>query len=142
MSIELIPGSGIIASGMDAERTRMEIVANNLANTNSSGANGKAYKRRIPVFESVYNEDNAKAPAGGLGGVKITSIAKDDTPGVKVFSPFNPNADAEGMVEMPNVSPITEMMDLITSTRAYEANLTAMKQAYDGAMKTINLGKA
>jgi len=59
----------------------------------------------------------------------------------KVYSPFNPNADADGMVSMTNVSPITEMMDLITSTRAYEANLNAMKQTFDMANKTITLGK-
>jgi len=141
MPIEMIPGSNIIASGMTAERCRMEVVANNLANTNSSGKPGEAYKRRIPVFQSVVNDSLSSNPASELGGVKVTSVAKDDTPGVRVYSPYNPNADGDGMIEMPNVSPISEMMDLITATRAYEANLTAMKQAYDGAMKTVNLGK-
>lgn len=139
MPINLINGSDIIASGMNAERLRMEVVANNLANTNSTSANG-AYKRRVPIFESVVNDD-ASSPVKQLGGVKVTSIEQDQSPTSKVYSPFNPNADAEGMVEMPNVSPVVEMMDLITATRAYEANLTAMKQAYDSALKTVNLGK-
>lgn len=142
MPINLIPGSDIIASGMNAERSRMEVVANNLANSNSTSSQG-AYKRRVPVFEAVYNDSSSSSdPARAFAGVRITSIAEDSTPSAKIYSPFNPNADSDGMVEMPNVSPVLEMMDLITSTRAYEANLTAMKQAYDGAMKTINLGKA
>ena len=141
MAMNIIPGADIITSGLNAERSRMEIVANNLANANSSGVDGVAYKRRVPVFESVFKDNFDSNPTADLGGVKISSVAEDDKPGPKVYSPFNPNADADGMVEMPNVSPITEMMDLITSTRAYEANLTAMKQTCDNALKTINLGK-
>jgi flagellar basal-body rod protein FlgC len=139
MSLDIIPGSNIIISGLNAERARMETVANNLANVNSTGPS--PYKRMVPVFETVVNDDMSGNPATQLGGVKVSSIEQDNSPGIKMFSPFNPNADADGMVEMPNISPITEMMDLITSTRAYEANLTAMKQAYDGAMKTVSLGK-
>ena len=144
MAINIIPGADIIISGMDAERARMEVVANNLANTNSTGPAGKGYKRLTPVFEAVYHDSlNSEAtPADELGGVKVSSIATDNKPGPKVYAPFNPNADKDGMVEMPNVSPINEMMDLITSTRAYEANLTAMKQTFDMANKTVNLGKA
>ena len=142
MPIDVIPGSSIIASGLNAERARMEIVANNMANANSTGAT--PYKRKIPVFEPAVNDSLAddSNPAAELAGVKIASVIQDNTPGEKIFSPFNPNADADGMIEMPNVSPITEMMDLITSTRAYEANLTAMKQTYDMANKAVNLGKA
>jgi flagellar basal-body rod protein FlgC len=141
MGINLIPGSDIIASGMNAERARMEIVANNLANANSTGTDKTVYRRMVPVFESVVNEGFSNNPAGDYQGVRISAVEKDNTPLQKVYSPFNPNADADGMVSMTNVSPITEMMDLITSTRAYEANLNAMKQTFDMANKTITLGK-
>jgi flagellar basal-body rod protein FlgC len=136
---ELIPGSAIISSGLSAERVRMEVCANNMANAQSTGPDG-AYKRRIPVFQAVYSDMNSNS-ASDLGGVKVTEIAKDESPGVKVYSPYSPYADQDGMVEMPNFSPIMEMMDLISSTRAYEANLSVMKQAFDSAQKTINMGK-
>jgi len=141
MAFELIPGSGILASGMSAERERMEIVASNLANANSTGPNG-AYRRRFAVFQTVLNDGlDATEVASGLGGVKVSSVEQDSSAGNKIYAPYHPNAGPDGMVEVPNVSPMEEMMDLVTATRAYETNLSAMKQAKDMADKTIQLGK-
>ncbi len=142
MAFELIPGSGVISSGLNAERARMEIVANNLANSNATGPNGEAYRRRIPVFESVYNDEmSSKNPAAELGGVKLSSVQQDKSELAKIYAPFHPHAGPDGMLEVSNVSPIEEMLDLITASRAYEANLSAMKQAKDMADKTVMLGK-
>ena len=143
MAFDLIPGSSIISSGLNAERERMEVVANNLSNVNSTSPNGSAYRRRVPVFEAVYNDEmNGGAPGSDLGGVKVSSIDQDSREPNKIYAPYHPYAGADGMLEVPNISPIEEMLDLVTASRAYEANLAAMKQAKDMADKTVQLGKA
>ncbi len=140
MSFNLIPAAKISASGLNAERYRMEITANNLANVHSTkGPNGEAFKKQMAVFSTVDGDGNG--PAGELGGVKLEEIKDSTDPFKKVFNPGHPQADAAGMVEMPNISPIEEMLDMITATRAYEANLSVMKQSREIAEKTINILK-
>ncbi|OGV55473.1 MAG: flagellar basal body rod protein FlgC [Lentisphaerae bacterium GWF2_44_16] len=143
MAIDLIPALNISSSGLDAESARMDAVANNLANVNSTGGdNGDVYKRRIPVFNAVFNDQlNDKRPADELGGVKLEKMALDNKNPLTVYAPYHPNADAKGMVSMPNISPIEEMLDMITSTRAYEANLNVMNESKKMADKTVNLFK-
>lgn len=143
MAFEVIPGAAISTSGLDAERTRMELIANNLSNVNSTGKDGEVYRRRIPVFESVYNDAMGSSgdPAADLGGVKLASIEKDSRAPTKIYAPYHPHADADGMLEVPNMSPMEEMVDMISASRAYEANLSALRQARDMADKIITLGK-
>lgn len=140
MSYNLIPAANISSSALSAERARMDITANNLANVHStSGDNGGAYRRRVAVFESVFKDTLGGSAINDLGGVKLEEISVEDRPPIKMYAPYHPNADKEGMVEMPNISPIEEMVDMITATRAYEANLSVMNQSKDMAEKTINM---
>jgi flagellar basal-body rod protein FlgC len=140
--IELIPAARISSSGLDAERIRMRMTANNLANVHTtSDVNGEVYKKRIPVFESVMNNTFGKDPASDLGGVKLQTVAVDDRAPLEVYEPYNPNADEKGMVKMPRISAIDEMVTMISATRAYEANLSVMKKSTEMAQQTIKLGK-
>ena len=124
----------ISASGMAAERLRMQVIAENLANANSTqGADGQPYRRKsvtlqeAPSFESV------------LGGVEAKGIAEDPTPGRRVYDPASPDADAQGYVTLPNVDTVTEMVDLITASRGYDANVQALNAAKQMFSKTFDV---
>ena len=135
----IIPGMSISSSGLRAERMRMDVAANNLANVNStSSPGGGVYQRQQVLFSAALDDAMGK---DGLGGVKIEGVVPENRPGIQVYAPHHPDASADGMVTKPNISPIEEMMDMITATRAYEANLSALKQSSDMAQKMINLGK-
>ena len=139
---------GIASSGMSATRLQMDVVAENLANADStSGPDGKPYQRKqVSLSEAAGGGfagalQSASGSGGGLNGVQVDGITTDPTPGQKVYDPGNPAADAQGYVQMPNVNPVTEMVDLITASRSYEANvqvLTAAKQMYS---KTLDILK-
>ncbi len=124
----LFAASRISGSGMSAERLRMEVIANNIANANSTkSANGGPYRRQDVVFAEVLAEQAAGAKGGvqSLGGVKAVELVEDQSELPRVFMPAHPDADAQGYVSMPNVHLPIEMVNLITATRAYEANLKA-----------------
>ena len=128
---------GISATGMTAERLRMDVIASNLANANSTtGADGQPYRRRMVLLSEA-------SPSFGqvLGGVQVDGIAQDPSPPKRVYDPTNPQADAQGYVSMPNVNPVTEMVDLITASRSYEANVTAMNAAKQMFTSTLNVLK-
>lgn len=136
------------ASGLTAERLRMDVISNNLANVNSTRTSeGGPYKRKLVVFEPRTEEGISFAqmlskemkPVGS--GVRAVRIAEDDAPGNTVYNPGHPDADAEGYVRLPNVNVVTEMVDMITATRAYEANVTAVNAAKSMAMKALEIGK-
>jgi flagellar basal-body rod protein FlgC len=129
----------VSASGLTAERLRMDTIANNLANANSvKGADGKPFQRQVVELGARGAQGGGTGGAsfasfGGFqqaaagGGVQALSIESDKTPGKKVYDPGNPDADRKGYVTMSNVNPVTEMVDLITATRGYEADTTAIK---------------
>ena len=119
----MIPGIEASSSALDVERTRLDVIAGNLANAqNTSDANGQVYRRKMVVFESKLN--NALGADANMGSqVQVARIIDDPTPLPKVYMPGNPKADAQGMVEMPNVNPLDEMVDMMTATRSYQANL-------------------
>jgi flagellar basal-body rod protein FlgC len=129
----------VSASGLTAERLRMDTIANNLANANSvKGADGKPFQRQVVELGARGAQGGGTGGAsfasfGGFqqaaagGGVQALSIGSDTTPGKKVYDPGNPDADRKGYVTMSNVNPVTEMVDLITATRGYEADTTAIK---------------
>jgi flagellar basal-body rod protein FlgC len=142
----------ISASALSAERLRMDVTAENLANAQSTRtANGGPYRRKEVVQEA--NGDGfagalASARAAGVGtatgggaqgGVKVTGVVEDQTPNRLVYDPSHPDANAQGYVSMPNVNPVTEMVDLITASRSYEANVTAMQTAKTMFSKTLDL---
>jgi flagellar basal-body rod protein FlgC len=143
MSIDLIPGSKITSSALEAERVRMEIVANNMANVNSTGKNDTdVYQRRVAVFDSVFKDELGGSQVSDLDGVKLAEIAVENKQPTEKYAPYHPDANPEtGMVKMPNISPIEEMLDMITAQRAYEANLSIMNQSKNMAQKTVDMFK-
>jgi len=125
----------ISGSGMTAERLRMDVIASNLANADSTqGANGQPYRRRMVVLQ-------AGSPSFDqvLSGVKVAGIVEDQSPLRRVYDPSHPDADAQGYVTLPNMNPVTEIVDLITSSRGYEANVTAMNAAKQMFSKTFDI---
>lgn len=113
----------IAASGLGAERLRMEVVANNIANASVTRTpEGGPYRRRDVVFETVLSGVEANGEPG-LGGVRVAGMVADQSELPRVYNPGHPDADADGLVAMPNVDLPVEMVNLITASRAYEANL-------------------
>jgi flagellar basal-body rod protein FlgC len=132
----LFDALGISASGMSAERLRMDVTAANLANANSTrSANGGPYVRQ----EVVLQAKGGSSFQNVLNGVQVAGIVNDPSPGKRVYDPSHPDADAQGYVTMPNVNSVTEMTDLITETRSYEANAQALQTAKTLYSKTLDL---
>ena len=128
----------INASALTAERTRMNLISSNLANANSTRtAEGGPYRRKDAVFAAMLDEAGTKM---GGGGVEVISVVEDQSPPRLQYDPSHPDADAKGYVAFPNVNVIEEMADMITATRAYEANVTAMKAGMDMQMKALSIG--
>lgn len=126
----------IAASGMAAERLRMDVTSANLANANSTrGADGKPYQRQEVVLQAAQGQSFDDV----LNGVEVAGIVKDTAPGRRVYDPSHPDADAQGYVTLPNVSSVTEMTDLITESRSYEANTQAMQTAKSLYTKTLDI---
>jgi flagellar basal-body rod protein FlgC len=125
----MIPGIDSASSALTAERTRLDVIAGNLANAqNTSDASGNVYRRKMVVFESKLNDALGAATGNNAGAqVSVAKVTDDPTPLPKVYMPGNPKADAKGMVEMPNVNPLNEMVDMMTASRSYQANLQAIQ---------------
>jgi flagellar basal-body rod protein FlgC len=139
----------ISASGLSAERLRMDVTSENLANAQTTrGANGQPYQRKEVVLQEVGGSPSfgatlagvmGSAPGAAPDGVQVAGIVADPTPGQLVYDPGHPDANAQGYVRMPNVEPVMEMTDLITESRSYEANVTAMQTAKSMFTKTLDL---
>lgn len=140
MPLDLFSGASISASGMSAERARMEVVANNIANANSTrSADGGPYRRQQLVFSALMDGNHLET-ASSLHGVQITGQVSDPTEFPQVFNPGHPDADpVTGKVAMPNVKLPSEMVDLITASRAYEANLKALTSYKQMVEQTLRL---
>ena len=135
---QLFSTADISASGMSAERMRMEVVANNIANANSTNsANGDPFRRKQLIFSEVL--DQSAPGSTGLRGVEILGTAIDESPFPEVYMPGHPNADKNGNVKMPNVKLPNEMVDLITASRSYEANLKALTSFKQMIEQTLTL---
>ncbi|TDT69142.1 flagellar basal-body rod protein FlgC [Hypnocyclicus thermotrophus] len=140
------------ASGMTAERFRMDIIADNIANANTTVTEqGGPYRRKLVVFEEKLkkelkvpmniNIDSKEASISKSEGVKVAKVIEDKTPFRYVYDPNHPNANEKGYVAMPNVNTINEMVDLITAQRAYEANATVVTNAKSMATAALQIGK-
>jgi flagellar basal-body rod protein FlgC len=130
---------GISASGMTAERLRMDVTSDNLANADSTkGADGQPYQRQEVVLQSG-GQSFSDALGNAQAGVQVAGIVNDPTPGQSVYDPGNPDANAQGYVTMPNVNTVTEMTDLITESRSYEADTQAMSTAKELYLKTLDM---
>ncbi len=135
----------VAASALRAERQRLDIIASNLANANTTEtAAGGPYKRRNVIFEAraVRSDfgDTLIALADQPQGVEVTNVIEDQTPPRQVFDPGHPDANAEGYVLYPNVNPVTEMVDLQTATRAYEANVQVVNATKKMAESALAIG--
>ena len=139
--MSMFGGMEISASALTAERLRMDVVAENLANAQTTrGADGQPYRRKEVVLQERAASFGASLSAAmSGGGVEVAGIAEDQTPLKRVYDPGHPDADAEGYVSMPNVDTVTEMVDLISAQRAYEANVTAMQAAKQMFARTLEL---
>jgi flagellar basal-body rod protein FlgC len=125
----MIPGIDASASALGVERTRLDVIAGNLANAqNTNDASGQVYRRKMVVFESKLNDALGNATGTNAGSqVQVSRIIDDPSPLPKVYMPGHPKADAQGMVEMPNVNPLDEMVDMMTASRSYQANLQVIQ---------------
>jgi flagellar basal-body rod protein FlgC len=144
--MSLFDAIDISASGLTANRTRMDVTAENLANAETTrGANGQPFQRQEVVLQQIGGFGAALAGAmnqtTAAGGVQVAGIVSDPTPNQLVYDPGNPDADSKGYVRMPNVNPVTEMVDMIDESRSYEANVTAMNTSKAMYQKTLDLLK-
>jgi len=145
--MSMFGGLEVSASALTAERLRMDVVAENLANAQTTrGTDGQPYRRKEVVLQEQAGSFGASLSAamgtnGGKngGGVEVAAIVEDQTPFKQVYDPGHPDADANGYVAMPNVDTVTEMVDLIGAQRAYEANVTAMQAAKQMFSRTLDL---
>lgn len=130
---------GIAGTGLTAERIRMDVTSENLANADTTkAANGQPYQRQDVELKQIGSEGFSGALSGAMadssgaqpsGGVEVSGIVSDTTPDQQVYDPGSPEADAKGYVKMPNVSTVTEMTDLISESQSYQSDVTAMQTA-------------
>ena len=138
-------GSAITASAsaLSAERTRIEAAVSNMANAESTrGPDGQPYRRRdvLLAVDHSASFDSALGRANAVG-VKVAGVVEDQAPFRRRYEPSHPDADAQGFVQLPNVDPQNEMVDLIGASRAYQANLTAITLIRDLVAKSLELGR-
>lgn len=137
----------ISATGMTAQRTRLDLIAQNIANVNTTrDADGNVYRRKSVIFQEknyVSFHDTLINATGTLGkGVKISEIIEDtEEPGKLVYDPSHPDANEDGYVMYPNVNTVTEMTDMIDASRSYEANVTAFNASKSMELKALDIGK-
>ncbi|MCK6532591.1 MAG: flagellar basal body rod protein FlgC [Polyangiaceae bacterium] len=133
----------VAASGLGAERVRMNTIAANLANARTTRTEqGGAYRRIDPLFEAV-GLDRSRPTVGrtGVSLVQVARIVQDERPGQMVYEPGHPDANGEGYVEYPNVNAVEEMVNMITASRAYEAGVTSIDTIKSMARSAIDLGR-
>jgi flagellar basal-body rod protein FlgC len=134
----------IVAAGLAAQRTRMDIAATNLANVNTTQTlEGGPYKKKIPILEAIpaAQGDFASTLSNWLESVRVKEVRTDDSPPRLVHDPGHPEADEQGYVKMPNINMVDEMVTLMTASRNYEASLTAMRTLVSMTEKALSLGQ-
>lgn len=141
----------ISGSGLAAQRTRVDVATSNLANAESTrGPDGGPYKRRDPILEAVpFSElvDGASATletrdeASAPEGVRVSGIEVDQTEGRRVYKPGHPDADEAGFVTMPNVDPVHEVVNLVSASRSYDANATALETLKTMAQRALDIAR-
>ncbi|MBN9163097.1 MAG: flagellar basal body rod protein FlgC [Myxococcales bacterium 68-20] len=133
----------VAASGLSAERSRMNVVAGNLANARTTRtAEGGPYRRLDPVFEAKPLAPRSFDPVlRKVETVELAAVRPDTTPGALVYEPGHPDANADGYVEYPNVNVVTEMVNMMTASRAYEAGVTSIESLKAMARAALRIGK-
>ena len=137
----------IAKTGLDAEQTRMSVISNNLANVNTTRTReGGPYRRKEAIFAAQPLEESFKKVLADrqkkqLSIVKVDRVIEDSNSPVMKYDPQHPDADEKGYVAMPNINVMEEMVNMISATRGYEANVTALKAAKDMASRALEIGK-
>lgn len=148
--MNILDSLNISASGLSAERLRMDVISSNIANANSTRtAKGGPYRRQIALLAPDELSNNGfKAALGharerelSCEGVRVVKIIRDPSPTKKVYEPKHPDASSDGYVEYPNVDVMKEMVEMITASRAYEANITTLNATKSMFMKTLEIGR-
>jgi len=140
--IQIISGIQNTSAALDAEQTRLDVISQNIANVNTThGVDGKPYQRQVVVFESALQQAVNRDGSLQLSPVQVAKVEKDSKPALQIYDPGNPDADSNGMVSTPNINVDEEMADLISASRAYEANLAVAKNSHVMAMETLSMGK-
>lgn len=143
--MQLFKAMRISASGLSAERLRMDTIASNISNVSTTRTEkGGPYRRKIALFQENLDEQMNKLsgePSFNGNGIKAVAVVEDRSPFKKVYDPSHPDADEKGYVDMPNVNILNEMVDLISATRAYEANVTAINAEKSMALKALEIGR-
>jgi flagellar basal-body rod protein FlgC len=142
--MDLFTAMEVSASGMTAERTRMNIAASNLANVQTTEAEGGGgpYKRRdVTMASAEMPNTRGNRFAQAVRGVVVSQITEDQAPPRLEYDPGHPQANAQGYVAYPNINPVEEMVDMITASRAYEAGITTMSTAVSMAERALGIGR-
>jgi flagellar basal-body rod protein FlgC len=139
----------ISASGLTAQRLRMDTISQNIANVNTTRtADGNPYRRKVTLFEERVSPAlfdgylRSAAKGDNIGnGVRVARVFEDQAPFKTVYDPSHPDANADGYVSMPNVEVVTEMVNMISATRAYEANVTSINATKSICSKALEIGR-
>jgi flagellar basal-body rod protein FlgC len=141
--MDLFRALDISASALSAQRTRMEVITENLANSdNSVTASGRPYRRKVARLQAVGTDAFPALIGAGApprGGVRVAEVSEMNDPPRRVYQPGHPQAGPDGFVDLPNLNPLVEMTDMLSSTRAYEANVTAFQATKTMATKLFEL---
>ena len=140
--IQTLSGIQNTAAALDAEQTRLEVISQNIANAHTTkDVDGKPYQRQVVVFETALKNAMSGDNNSSLPAIQVAKIERDSRPPLQIYDPGNPEANARGMVSMPNVNIHEEMADLISASRTFEANLAVVKNARSMAMATLSIGR-
>jgi flagellar basal-body rod protein FlgC len=132
----------VSGAGLSVERTRVNVATSNLANAETTRTpEGGPYRRLDPVVESVPFPELAPGSPDAPASVAVARVVADPTPGRRVYSPGHPDADADGFVTFPNVNPIHEVVNLMSASRAYEANATAVETLKGMALRGLDISR-
>jgi flagellar basal-body rod protein FlgC len=141
------------SSALNAQRLRLDVIANNIANAETTHtAEGGPYQRQDVIFTpkgensfrpglAALRASGGNLPSSGAGGVSVASLVTDETPGSRVYEPTHPDADEEGYVTYPNVNMVVEMTNMLSATRSYEASLSVIDAAKRMALKALDIGR-
>jgi flagellar basal-body rod protein FlgC len=140
--IQAISGVENSTAALDAEQTRLDVISQNIANAHTThGVDGKPYQRQVVVFQSALQQAINSDGSVQMPPLQVARVEKDTSPPIQIYDPGNPDADSNGLVSLPNVNINEEMADLMSASRAYEANLAVVNNAHSMAMETLAMGK-
>ncbi|HZL13943.1 MAG TPA: flagellar basal body rod protein FlgC [Verrucomicrobiae bacterium] len=140
--IQILSGIQNTSAALTAEQTRLDVISENIANAHTThGVDGKPYQRQVVVFDTALQQAMNGDGSLQMSPIQVARVEKDSSPPIQIYDPGNPDADARGMVSMPNVNIQEEMADLISASRTFEANLAVVKNARSMAMETLAIGK-